>query len=218
LPSEQKQNRTFLYAGSLGYAIAFIVWAQWLLLVAYGYISTSLGLINSDFPGGIYILYLPYHYAIAVLLPLCFGFTSLGWFGLCRNYRSRSALIAAILSAVILGLFVYSAIRILIFLDPSQYLFRPIIIFVGIIFWGDAILDIRTHFKHPRLEYGAGLALMIAGAIGISFLLPSVLYFGLEYWFAAMGWLYAFATLATAYSFFQLARDQGSQQSKQFQK
>jgi len=194
------------------------VWAQWLLLVGYGYISTSLGLINSDFPGGIYILYLPYHYAIALLLPLCFGFTSLGWFDLYRKYKSKSSLIAGILSAVIFGLFVYSAIRILIFLDASQYLFRPIIIFVGIIFWGDAILDVRTHFEHPRLEYGAGLALMIAGAVGISLLLPSVLYFGLEFWFAVMGWLYAFATLATASSFFQLARDQGGQQSRQFQK
>ena len=203
-----------MYAGSLGYVLAFVVWAQWLLLVAYGYLLTIVGMIDGDFPGGIYVLYLPYHYAIALLLPLSFGFSCLGWFGIYRMYRSKTALAVGISSAIIAGLFAYSAIQILVFLDPTQYFFRPILILVGIILWGSAILKVRTRFKHPFLEYWAGLALMIAGIFGASILLPAILFYGLEYWFALLGWLYASATLSTAYSFYHLARNQVSQQKQ----
>jgi hypothetical protein len=214
LPAENKSHSVLLYAGSLGYVLAFVIWAQWLLLVAYGYILALLGVVSSDFPGGIYILYLPYHYSIALLLPLAFGFTSLGWLSIYHDIKLKSALIAGIATAVIFLLFVYSAIQLLVFLDISQYPLRLFLIFAGIIFWGSAILKARTQFKHPYMLYFAGIAFVVAGVYGFSFLLPAILYFGLEYWFLLLGWLYAFATLATAYSFLQLARNLCGQQIK----
>jgi len=214
LPAENKSHSVLLYAGSLGYVLAFVVWAQWLLLVAYDYFLVLLGIVNSDFPGGIYILYLPYHYSIAVLLPLAFGLTSLGWVSIYNHTKLKSALITGIASAVTFLLFVYSAIQLLVFFDISQYFLRPFLIFAGIVFWGSAILKARTQFKHPDMLYFAGIALVVAGVYGFSFLLPSVLSFGLEYWFLLIGWLYAFATLATAYSFLQLARNPGGRQLK----
>jgi len=211
LPNKQATTRVFLLAGFLGYVTAFVLWFQWLVFTGIGYTLAFLGIYENSLTRGIYILYEPYYYAIALLLPTAFGLSSFGWFGIHRVRKSRTAVAAGILSAVMSILFVYSAIQVLAFIDITQYFLRPILLFVGIIIWGAAILKIRTLFKHPDLAYWSGLAFAVSGLFSVSILMPVFLYFGLEYWFAILGWLYAFSTLVTAYSFFKLAKSQNAE-------
>ncbi len=206
LSSDNKLTRTLLLAGSLGYVTAFLAWFQWLLFVIYGNIQALRGIYMNDFTTVIYVPYLPYHYALALILPFSFAFSGLGWIGINRISKSRTALAAGVSSAVLSGLFAYSAIQILVFADTLQYFLRPIFIFAGIIFWGSAVLKARTQFKHQNLAYMAGVFFVATGIVSISIVLPLVLFYGLEYWFALLGWLYAFATLVTAHSFLRLAR------------
>lgn len=175
--------------------------------MAYGYVSELFG-VHSDLTSGIYILHPLYYHAVAVLLPVAFGLATFGWFGLHRTQKTKSTLFAIIMHTVISGLFVYSGIQILLFLDFDQFLFRPIILFTGLIVWGYALLKARALLAHPNLAYWAAIILLIVGMISVSIFLPLVLYYGLEYWFALLGWSYTFAALVTTYSFYRLAGKQ----------
>lgn len=195
----------FLVAGSFGYIVAFFTWFLWLLLVVSNLIAIKYGFYPTSM-SGIFFQSGPYHYIFYCLLSISFLLGSLGWFGLKRTFKSDLAFICGIFYVVVFAFLCYSAIEATLFRNYALFYLRPTLLFLGILVWGLTLTCVRRKFHRPKLAGWTGSALAVVAILSLTWFMPVVLYWGIEFWLMFFGWLYGFAALVTFFLLFRLSK------------
>ena len=77
---------------------------------------------------------------------------------------------------------------------------------LGLLVWGATLLEVRKSLPYSRLGLWIGCTFVLIAILTLTLFWQVILYFGIEFWFMILGWLYAIDAVATAILLFRLSK------------
>jgi len=202
----KRTRSSFLFKiGSVGFVAGFLAWFIWLFLVILNLVAYRLGYLHLNIMSGIFFQSGPYRLIVQALLTVSFALGSFSCFGLKYKHRSNLAMICGIVYLAIFTILCYSLLESYLFQNYVGMRLFPLFLNLGLLFWGLALLEVRKYLPHQRLGLLVAIIFILIAFLFI-WLWQAIAYWGFEFWFVLLGWLYAIGALVTAILFFQVSR------------